>query len=135
MNFIKHSCTLRPLFTRNSGHSGAQSKCPTKPVARIAALLRLPPAILPKLKSPAAEPGFDLFKEACCLPIRLPFINYRRRERGRSFLQIVAHNLKLAANIDHMRDGTSNAPPEPRPPPIVPEHGSGGFVRQRGSPI
>ena len=38
----------------------------------------------------------------------------------RSFLQIVAHNLKLAANIDHMRDGTSNAPPEPRPPPIVP---------------
>jgi len=38
----------------------------------------------------------------------------------RSVPKIVAHNLKLAADIDHMRDGTSNAPAEPRPPPVVP---------------
>jgi|SRR6516164_125113 len=43
--------------------------------------------------------------------------------------QIVAHNLKLAANIDHMRDDASNSPSEPCPSPIVPEHGSDGFVR------
>jgi hypothetical protein len=53
----------------------------------------------------------------------------------RSFLQIVLHNLKLAANIDHQRDDPSNAPSEPRPPPIVRENGSGGLVWQRDSPV
>jgi hypothetical protein len=33
---------------------------------------------------------------------RLPFIDCRMRECGRSLLQIVAQNLKLAANIDHI---------------------------------
>src|SRR5262249_32640375 len=48
----------------------------------------------------------------------------------RSFPQIVLHNLKLAADIDHQRDDPSHAPSEPRPPPIVRENGSGGLVRQ-----
>jgi hypothetical protein len=37
-------------------------------------------------------------------------------ETPRSFLKTIAHNLELAANIDHMRDDTSNATPKPCPP-------------------
>jgi hypothetical protein len=48
-----------------------------------------------------------------------------------SFLKIVAHNLKLAANIDHMRDDTSNAPSHSSSLPIVPEHGGSRLVWQR----
>ena len=53
-------------------------------------------------------------------------------ETPRSFPQAVAHNLKLATNIDHTRDGTVNAPSQPCLSPVVPEHWSGGLVRQRG---
>ena len=56
-------------------------------------------------------------------------------ETPRSLLSDVAHNLKLAANIDHMRDGTANVPSEPRPPPIVSEHRGDGFIRQRRFPV
>jgi len=65
-------------------------------------------------------------------PVKDACANSSSIERPRPFLQIVAHNLKLAANIDHMRDDTSNAPSQPRPPSIVPEHRGNGLVRQRG---
>jgi hypothetical protein len=56
-------------------------------------------------------------------------------ETPRSFLEIIAHNFKLAANIDHMRDDAPNPPSEPCPSAIVPEHGSGRLVRQRRLPV
>ena len=52
----------------------------------------------------------------------------------RSFLQIVAHNLKLAANIDHMRDDTSNAPSGFARPPLYPSMGAAGSSGKEGSP-
>ena len=52
----------------------------------------------------------------------------------RSFLQIVLHNLKLAANIDHQRDDPSNMPSEPRPPPLYLKMGAAGSSGNESPP-